>query len=197
MTRDELCSKGTIFLDKEGYVFSRYEVTEQDLYFKAWSETFENSPILNDENFKWKSWEDALSDTNKLQLKVVDKCTKKYVGEVALMKLDSGMPELGIQLLRKYQGQGIGTRVMRLFVNQLKSIMEVEFFLVRIRSDNHVSQRMFEKMGVIKIGEEGKEYAELMCEFMQNMGKEKFEKVIKEDFESTQVYTLCYKLPVV
>ena len=70
------------------------------------------------------------------------------------MKLDMVMPELGIQLLRKYQGQGIGTRIMKLFVNQLKSIMKVESFSVRIRSDNYASQRMFEKMGIVKIGEE-------------------------------------------
>lgn len=108
------------------------------------------------------------------------------------MKLDTEMPELGIQLLRKYQGQGIGTRVINLFVNRLKTIIQVEFLSIRIRSNNHISQ----KMGAIKIGEEGKEYAELMCELMQNMGKEKFEKVIKEDFESTQTYTLCYKLPL-
>ncbi len=36
----------------------------------------------------------------------------------------------------------------------------------------------------------------MMCELMQNMGKEKFEKAIEKEFESTQTYTLCYKLPL-
>lgn len=122
-----------------------------------------------------------LSDENKLQLKIIDKLTQEYVGEVVLMKLDAEMPELGIQILQKYHGQGIGTRVMNLFV-------------VKIRSDNHISQRLFEKMGVVKIGEEGKEYAELMCGFMRDVGKEKFEEIVEDDFENTQIYTLCYKL---
>lgn len=112
------------------------------------------------------------------------------------MKVDAEIPEIGIQLLKKYHSQGIGTRVVNLFVNQLKSIMNVEFFTVRIRSDNYASQRMFEKMGAIKVGEEGKEYADLMYELMQSMGKEKFEKAIQKEFESTQTYTLCYKLPL-
>ena len=112
------------------------------------------------------------------------------------MKLDAEMPEIGIQLLKKYHNQGIGTRVVNLFVNQLKSIMQAEFFTVRIRSDNYISQRMFEKMGAIKVGEEGKGYTELMRELMQNMGREKFEKAIDKEFESTQTYTLCYKLPI-
>ena len=54
----------------------------------------------------------------------------------------------------------------------------------------------FEKMGAVKIGEEGKEYAELMRKIMQDFGKEKFEEVIKEDFEKTQRYIVFYKLKV-
>ena len=117
--------------------------------------------------------------------------TQEYVGEVTLMKLDTETPELGIQLLRKYQSQGIGTRVMNLFVDKLKSVLRVEFFSVRIFSDNHVSKKMFDKMGAVKIGEEGKEYAELMYRIMQEIGREKFEETIKEDFEKTQRYIIC------
>lgn len=197
MSRDELCSIGVTFVEDEKYTLSRYDVSEQELFFKAWNETFEDTPLINDEQFKKKSWTDMLSDASKLKLKIIDKLTQEYVGEVVLMKFDTEMPEIGIQLLKKYHSQGIGTRVVNLFVNRLKSIMQVKFFTVRIRSDNYISQRMFEKMGAIKVGEEGKEYAELMLELMRNMGKEKFEKAIEKEFESTQTYTLCYKLPVV
>ena len=196
MEQDELRSSGKVFAEDEKYVLSRYEVSEQDLYLKAWNEIFESTPVSYDENFKQKSWDDVLSDTTKLQLKIIDKLTQEYVGEVTLMKLDTETPELGIQLLRKYQSQGIGTQVMNLFVDKLKSVLRVEFFSVRIFSDNHVSPKMFEKMGAVKIGEEGKEYAELMCKIMQDFGKEKFEEVIKEDFEKTQKYIICYKLEV-
>jgi len=196
MERDELCSSGKVFAEDEKYVLSRYEVSEQDLYLMAWNEIFESTPVSHDENFKQKSWDDVLSDTTKLQLKIIDKLTQEYVGEVTLMKLDTETPELGMQLLRKYHGRGIGTRVMNLFVDKLKSVLQIEYFSVRIFSDNHVSQKMFEKMGAVKIDEEGKEYAELMRKIMQDFGKEKFEEVIKEDFEKTQKYIICYKLEV-
>ena len=159
MSGDELCSIGVTFVEDEKYTLSRYDVSEQELFFKAWNETFEDTPLINDEQFKKKSWTDMLSDASKLQLKIIDKLTQEYVGEVVLMKFDTEMPEIGIQLLKKYHSQGIGTRVVNLFVNRLKSIMQVKFFTVRIRSDNYISQRMFEKMGAIKVGEEGKEYA--------------------------------------
>ena len=196
MERDELCSSGKVFVEDEKYVLSRYEVSEQDLYLKAWSEIFESTPVSHDDRFKQKLWEEVLSDTTKLQLKIIDKMTQEYVGEVTLMKLNAEAPELGIQLLRKYHGQGIGTRIMNLFVDKLKSVLQIEYLSARIFSDNHVSQKMFEKMGAVKIGEEGKEYAELMRKIMQDFGKEKFEEVIKEDFEKTQRYIICYKLEV-
>ena len=196
MERDELCSSGKVFAEDEKYVLSRYEVSERNLYLMAWNEIFESTPVSHDENFKQKTWDDVLSDTTKLQLKIIDKLTQEYVGEVTLMKLDTETPELGMQLLRKYHGRGIGTRVMNLFVDKLKSVLQIEYFSVRIFSDNHVSQKIFEKMGAVKIGEEGKEYAELMRKIMQDFGKEKFEEVIKEDFEKTQRYIICYKLEV-
>ena len=55
---------------------------------------------------------------------------------------------------------------------------------------------MFKKMGAVKIGEEGKEYAELMKSLMNEMGREKFENIIKERFEKTQRYIIRYKLEV-
>lgn len=172
MNRDELCSIGVMFVQDEKYALSRYKMSEKNLFFKAWNETFDKSPLINDEQFQNKSWEDVLLDTNKLQLKIMDKLSQKYVGEVVLMNLDAERPELGIQL------------------------MKIECLTVRIRSDNYISQKLFEKMGAIKIGEEGKEYTKLMYELMNTMGKEKFEKTIEASFESTQVYTICYKLPV-
>lgn len=196
MNRDEICSIGVMFVQDEKYALSRYKISEKDLFFKAWNETFDKSPLINNEQFQNKSWEDVLLDTNKLQLKIMDKLSQEYVGEVVLMNLDAERPELGIQLLEKYHGQGIGTRVMNLFLNHLKAIMKIECLTVRIRSDNYISQKLFKKMGAIKTGEEGKEYTKLMYELMNTMGKEKFEKTIEASFESTQVYTICYKLPV-
>lgn len=195
MERDELCSSGKVFVEDERYVLSRYEVAEQDLYLMVWNETFESTPMFQNEKFKQKAWDDVLLDTTKLQLKIIDKLEQEYVGEVTLMKIDTETPELGIQLLRKYQEQGIGTRVMNLFIDKLKSVLQIEFFVIRIISDNYVSQKMFEKMGAIKIGEEGKEYAEMMRKIMQDFG-DKFEEVMKEDFEKTKRYIIWYKLEV-
>lgn len=66
MNRDEICSIGVMFVEDEKYALSRYKISEKDLFFKAWNETFDKSPLINDEQFQNKSWEDMLLDTNKL-----------------------------------------------------------------------------------------------------------------------------------
>lgn len=101
MSGDELCSIGVTFVEDEKYTLSRYDVSEQELFFKAWNETFEDTPLINDEQFKKKSWTDMLSDASKLQLKIIDKLTQEYVGEVVLMKFDTEMLEIGIDLENK------------------------------------------------------------------------------------------------
>ena len=183
-----------IFAENDNFILSKYKDSEQELFYKAWNETFKNSPVLTNINFKEKSWEDVLTDKSKLQLKIIDTISQEYIGEVVLLNINSEMPEFGIQLLRKYQGKGIGTMITKLFLDKLKSVTQVKEILIRIRSNNEISQKMFEKFGIVKIGEEGKECAELMVSLLDDIGKDKFESIVGKSFASTQVYTICYKL---
>ena len=191
---DYLCPVSEVFAEDDKYMLSRYEKTDRDLYMQVWKESFEGTSVYEDEDFKQKLWKEVLSNSNKLQLKIINKKSKIYVGEIMLMNLVSDTPEIGIQILRKYQGQGIGTRVTKLFVDGLREVLDVEYYRVRIRSDNYISQKMFEKMGAVKIGTEGKEYAELMNKIMKQIGRDAFEEVITKEFEETQRYIICYKL---
>ena len=120
-----------VFTEDESYLLCRYEEKDRKLYDKIWEETFGQSPVLNDTELKIKLWQDVLFDKNKLQLKIIHKKTGNYVGEVMVMNLDSEMPELGIQILKEYQGKGIGSRIMKNFIDQLKSILPVEAFLLK------------------------------------------------------------------
>lgn len=185
-----------ILIENDKFLLTRYQNLDKELYMKAWNETFENSALLMDENLKEKSWKDVLDSKNRLQLKIIDKATQNYVGEIMLMELDSETPEIGIQLLKKYQGHGIGTHVVRLFIDRVKLITDVDYFLVRISSDNYISQKLFEKIGATRIGEEGKEMADLFRNIMEKEGLQKIEEIIKGDFEKTQKYTICYKLGI-
>lgn len=110
-----------------------------------------------------------------------------------MRNLETENPELGIYILPQYRNKKIGTRVVKCFTKNLQKLALYDYLSVRIYSDNLVSQRLFENLGAIKIGEEGKTYCKLMKKMMQDMGRERFKQIIGNTYESTQRYALCYK----
>ena len=90
-------------------------------------------------------------------ISVILKATKKYAGNIVLRKLESVTPEVGIDIVEKYQRQGIAYDTLQLFMRKIKSICKIDFF-VRIYSDNEPSKKLFCKQGAVKIGSGPSEY---------------------------------------
>lgn len=183
MTREKLCSYGLESISDKEFLLLKYVEQDSLLYMK-----------VRDEIVDKETWNEILHDDNQLYLKILDKQTGEFLGEISLINLENDSPELGIHILRKYRNRGIGTKAVRCFIENVKSIKSLQYLSIRICSDNFVSQRLFEHLGAVKIGEDGKDYCDFMKNMMQDMGKEKFEKVIQGAYEDTQRYVLCYRL---
>lgn len=112
---------------------------------------------------KKRTWNEILCDNNQLYLKILDKQTGEFWGEISLKDLENDIPELGIHILREYRNRGIGTKVEKCFIENLRRVKGLQCLSIRICSDNYVSQRLFEHLGAVKVGEEGKAY----CNFMK------------------------------
>lgn len=52
------------------------------------------------------------------------------------------------------RNQGIASKAVRLFARRVYEKRKVDYFLIRISSNNQNSKCVFEKMGAVKIGEE-------------------------------------------
>ena len=72
--------------------------------------------------------------------------------------------------------------------------MEAEYFQARIRSNNWISVKLFEKLGAVKIGEEGIEYSVLMSQMAEKWGREKMEMTMGKDLEEILAYIVCYAI---
>ena len=55
----------------------------------------------------------------------------------------------------------IAQKTVRLFTRRAYVIRKIDYFLIRISSNNLHSQHVFEKMGAIKIGEEETAFSKL------------------------------------
>ena len=66
---------------------------------------------------------------------------------------NSNTPEIGIDLLEAKRNQGIAPKAVRLFARRVYETKKVDYFLIRISSNNQHRKYVFEKMGAVKIGE--------------------------------------------
>lgn len=193
MTREGLCSKGLSYITDKELLICLYKNRDKPFHEKIMNEIFVDESPVSVAMVKEKEWNEILYDNDKLFLKVIEMQKEEFIGEISLRNLETENPELGIYILPQYRNKKIGTRVVRCFTKNLQKIAQYDYLSVRIYSDNLVSQRLFENLGAIKIGEEGKSYCKLMEKMMKDMGRERFEQVIGNTYESTQRYVLCYK----
>ncbi len=67
--------------------------------------------------------------------------------------VDAGIPELGILLVKKYRGQGLGKKLMIRLMKHAKS-KGIKKISLSVDPDNYAMQ-IYEKLGFIKVSESG------------------------------------------
>ncbi|MCM1158441.1 MAG: GNAT family N-acetyltransferase, partial [Bacteroidales bacterium] len=78
---------------------------------------------------------------------------------------------IGIDLVENKRNRGIAPRAIRLFAKKVCEEKQVEYFLIRISSNNLHSQHIFEKLGAVKIGEEESAFSKFVERFGEIAGK--------------------------
>lgn len=131
-------------------------------------------------DFFEKQWEQR-KEENAIYISVILKATKKYVGNIVLRELESTTPEVGIDIVEKYQRQGIAYDTLQLFLKKIKSICRIDYFLVRIYSDNEPSRKLFQKLGAVKIGNEPSEYKVFLDQMKERMTEEEYEQIKRKN----------------
>jgi len=119
-----------------------------------------------------------------------------YCGSLELQQSNSKTPEIGIDLLEDKRNQGIAPKAVRLFARRVYETRKVDYFLIRISSNNQHSKYVFEKMGAVKIGEEETDFSKFVERFRKTAGEdgqdlEKFRYLFGESDDEV-VY--CYSL---
>ncbi len=118
-------------------------------------------------------WE-KIPEEDSLYVSVFLKADYTYVGNVVMQHMSLTTPEIGIDVLEEYHRQGIAYETIPLFAKRVQELMPVDYFVVRIYSDNEPSKKLFEKLGAELMGKEPSEFAEALSQL-----KEKF----KEEYE--------------
>lgn len=126
--------------------------------------------------FEWQ-WKEIESEQDMLNVTILVQGSGEYAGNIRLRDLSSVTPEIGIDICSKYRRQGIAYQSLCLFMNIAADIYGVDYYLVRIYSDNEASQGLFRKLGAVEIGKEPSEYQVFLDEMRERLGTDEYEKI--------------------
>ena len=180
-----------VFVQDDKYILRAITEADKDNYLKLYRENSivaKASSKMNDvdyESFTDFVWE-KMSEDDAIYVFVFRKKDEIYVGNITLQHLSSDTPEIGMDVLQEYHRQGIALDSIPLFTKRVMEIMSVEYFLVRIYSDNEPSRKLYEKLGATVIGEEPSEFAVALAQ-MKEKHREDYEGFLSRNPEAEMI----------
>lgn len=172
-------------VDRENYIELQLRLNGDDATFLA-------SGINNT------IWEETVNDENSRYFSIY-KENGEYCGCIELQNYQSNTPEIGISLIESKRNQGIAAKVVKLLVQKVCQECNIDYFLLKIMSDNSHSKHVFEKMGAVPIGEVIpsmlilNKLKETLSEDEFNLMNDIVESQTEDIFEKELIYE--YKLP--
>lgn len=167
--------------DREDYVELCRQINGEDTYYL--------DPYLKD-----MMWEQTLKEETKI-FSIFDS-SGEYCGSIEVQKPSSDTPEIGIDLLESRRNKGIAAKAVKMVAKRTYEERKVEYFVIRILSGNLHSKHVFEKMGVILIGEEESEFTLFMKGLKKIVGNKDISDItnkLKKRFGETKEEEVVYK----
>lgn len=88
--------------------------------------------------------------------------------------------------MEEYHRQGIANEIIPLFAKRVQELMPVDYFVVKIYSENEPSKKLFEKLGAELMGKEPSEFAEALFQLKEKF-KEKYEGFIIRNPDAVKI----------
>lgn len=175
-----------ICVEDNNFVLKHLTAEDREYYF----ELYEENSVLKDMNdfhgfMEW-NW-NLILEEDSIYVSVFRKVPYQYVGNIVLQNLKSKTPEIGIDICKKYKRQGIASYVLPMFTNKISEIQEIEYFLVRIYSDNYPSICLFKKLGAVEFGNEPSEYRIILNELKEKYDDDTYKEIIGNPLESEAI----------
>ena len=171
MKKEEYFDENNICTENEKYILRKQSIEDKHDYFKLCKEV----SIISDKRdfdfesfFEW-NWEQNQKE-DCIYVSVVMKESGTYVGNIVLRNLNSTTPEVGIEILTQYRRSGIASHVIPLFIDKIKEKQYIEYFLVRIYSDNIASIGLFKKLKAVEFGKEPSELERYLIQLKEKYG---------------------------
>ena len=168
-----------LLIQNDKYILRVLNEEDRENYLKLYQENpivasaFSKMSDVDYDEFAEFMWE-KIPEEDSLYVSVFLKEDYTYVGNIVVQHMSLTTPEIGIDVLEEYHRQGIAYETIPLFAKRVQELMPVDYFVVRIYSDNEPSKKLFEKLGAEVMGKEPSEFAEALSH-LKEKSKEEYE----------------------
>ena len=119
-----------------------------------------------------------------------------YCGYFVINNPLSSTPEIGIELIKAKRNKGIALRATRLVAKRFYEEHNVEYFLIKIQTENNHSRHVIEKSGAIFCGMDKEQSNQLIDSFIEalndtdneNLKKAINKEMLEHEIQMDEVY---------
>ena len=167
MSMIETLKKKVIIAENNNYLVRNLSESDREDYIVVFHDcsTLPENELMED--MIWNNLIDETHVTRALERKV----DSSFVGTFLVKNADPDSIEIGMDLKKEFQQQGIATEIVPLMVETLKTLFPEKKIIARVYSENDVSQNVVRKLGGMKIREDLSEY-DLIITKMKEKWKE-------------------------
>ena len=182
MNKEDFFQTDGVLAQNDKYILATLTEADKENYLKLYRENSmvaKASSKMSDvdyDEFAEFVWE-KLSEEDAIYVSVFLKTDLTYVGNIVMQHPFSDIPEIGIDVLKRYQRKGIAYDTIPMFAKRVLEVKIIEYFLVRIYSDNIASANLLEKLGALRIGHELSELGAVLAQ-MKEKQKDEYEELL-------------------
>lgn len=158
-------------IENERFLIRPVTAADEDQFMRIHQENSEMKNAYKDEHFRKSFWEKSLHSEDDIYMMIYHKQGSQHIGNCSFQNVNKKTIEIGIDIEKSKQNQGLGTGVLLLLVEYLKNYAPDQRHQIKTKSNNIPCQRMIEKAGGTRIGVEATEFDRIMDSMIPTLEK--------------------------
>lgn len=153
-------------IENDRFLIRPVAFSDKDQFMRIQQENSEMPNAYKEENFRKSFWEQCLAGEDDIYMMIFLKENGAHIGNCSFQNVNTDIIEIGIDIDKSKQNMGLGTGVLSLLVAYLRNHASDQKHRIKTKSNNLPCQKMIEKVGGVKTGEEATEFDRIMDDKM-------------------------------
>ena len=158
-------------IENERFLIRPVVLSDKDQFMRIQQENSEMPNAYKEDTFRESFWEKCLEGDGDIYMMIFLKENGGHIGNCSFQNVNTDIIEIGIDIDKTMQNMGLGTSVLSLLVAYLRDHASDRKHRIKTKSNNIPCQKMIEKVGGVKVGEEATEFDLVMDKMLPTLRK--------------------------